>query len=83
RVRTAKGRGPREEHRRFLPHLTLARSRAQADFGPYVAALDAFAGTAWTVGELALVRSNPPVSGGAGERPRYEKVEGWPLSGTR
>ncbi|WP_372347587.1 RNA 2',3'-cyclic phosphodiesterase [Streptomyces sp. KL116D] len=71
------------EHRRYRPHLTLARSRETADLGPYVAQLDAFAGQAWTVRELALVRSNLPVSGVPGERPRYEKVEGWPLSGTR
>ncbi|MEV5607948.1 RNA 2',3'-cyclic phosphodiesterase [Streptomyces sp. NPDC052225] len=71
------------EHRRYRPHLTLARSRDTADFGTYVTALDGFAGTPWTVGELALVRSNLPVSGVPGERPRYEKVGGWELSGTR
>ncbi|MEV3861633.1 RNA 2',3'-cyclic phosphodiesterase [Streptomyces sp. NPDC050095] len=72
------------EHRRYRPHLTLARSRGDdVDFGPYVEALDSFAGTAWTVGELALVRSNLSDSGVPGERPRYEKVEGWPLTATR
>ncbi|MEU6847601.1 RNA 2',3'-cyclic phosphodiesterase [Streptomyces sp. NPDC046716] len=71
------------EHRRYRPHLTLARARDTYDFTPYLAALDDFAGTPWTVGELALVRSNLPRSGVPGERPRYEKVGGWPLAGAR
>jgi 2'-5' RNA ligase len=74
--------GP-QEHRRYRPHLTLARSgRAPADFRPYVAALDAFAGRAWTVGELCLVRSRLPRSGVPGEQPRYETVGRWRLEGT-
>ncbi|MGW1531684.1 RNA 2',3'-cyclic phosphodiesterase [Streptomyces aureus] len=68
-----------EEHRHYRPHLTVARSRASADFKPYVAALDAFAGTGWTVRELCLVRSNLPVSGVPREQPRYETVASWPL----
>jgi 2'-5' RNA ligase len=68
-----------EEHRRYRPHLTVARSRDSADFKPYVAALDAFAGKPWTVGELCLVRSNLPVSGVPGEQPRYETVASRPL----
>ncbi|MFI0241553.1 RNA 2',3'-cyclic phosphodiesterase [Streptomyces sp. NPDC016845] len=71
------------EHRRYRPHLTLARSRETADLTPYVTALDTFTGTPWTVAELALVRSDLPVSGVPGERPRYEKVEGWALGGAR
>jgi len=67
------------EHRRYRPHLTLARSREPADFTPYVGALDAFAGRAWTVGELSLVRSDLPRSGVPGEQPRYETVESWAL----
>ncbi|WP_405657701.1 RNA 2',3'-cyclic phosphodiesterase [Streptomyces sp. RK9] len=69
------------EHRPYRPHLTLARSRGDADFTPYVAALGAFAGTPWTVSELVLVRSNLPTSGVPGERPRYEAVGRWPLGG--
>ncbi len=69
------------EHRRYRPHLTLARSRDTADFAPYVAALDAFAGRDWTVRELCLVRSNLPRSGVSGEQPRYETVARWPLDG--
>jgi len=68
-----------EEHRRYQAHLTVARSREEADLRPYVHALDAFEGTPWEVGELALVRSRLPVSGVEGEQPRYETVASWPL----
>jgi RNA 2',3'-cyclic 3'-phosphodiesterase len=68
-----------EEHRRYHAHLTIARSRDDADLRPYVEALDTFEGTPWEVAELALVRSNLPVSGVWGEQPRYETVGSWPL----
>ncbi|WP_406372720.1 RNA 2',3'-cyclic phosphodiesterase [Streptomyces sp. NBC_00647] len=68
-----------EEHRHYRPHLTVARSRDSADFKPYVAALDTFAGQAWTVRELCLVRSNLPTSGVPGEQPRYETLVSLPL----
>ncbi|MEU5342097.1 MULTISPECIES: RNA 2',3'-cyclic phosphodiesterase [unclassified Streptomyces] len=71
----------REEHRRYRPHLTLARSREEADFTPYVAVLDRFEGRAWTVGELCLMRSRLPASGVPGEQPRYEVHGRWPLGG--
>ncbi|WP_413758422.1 RNA 2',3'-cyclic phosphodiesterase [Streptomyces sp. MMBL 11-3] len=73
----------REEHRGYRPHLTLARASGDTDLAPYAAALDGFAGRDWTVAELCLVRSRLPVSGVAGERPRYEVVERWPLGGPR
>ncbi|MEU8892147.1 RNA 2',3'-cyclic phosphodiesterase [Streptomyces sp. NPDC048442] len=71
----------------FRPHLTLARTRGRreearagdADLGPYLAALAPFAGTPWTVSELALVRSNPPTHGVRGCGPRYETVADWHL----
>jgi 2'-5' RNA ligase len=71
----------------FRPHLTLARTRrhveraraADPDLGPYVAALAPFAGTPWTVDELALVRSNLPEQGPGHSGPRYETVAAWPL----
>ncbi|MFF2505030.1 RNA 2',3'-cyclic phosphodiesterase [Streptomyces sp. NPDC058067] len=72
-----------EEHRRYRAHLTLARGGGAVDLRPFAAALDTFAGQEWTVGELALIRSRLPRSGVRGERPRYEKVGGWPLTGTR
>ncbi|WP_329422928.1 RNA 2',3'-cyclic phosphodiesterase [Streptomyces sp. NBC_01268] len=72
---------PMDEHRRYQAHLTVARSRADLDLRPFVAALDAFEGTRWEVGELALVRSNLPVGGTPGERPRYETLDTWALGG--
>ncbi|MEU0372686.1 RNA 2',3'-cyclic phosphodiesterase [Streptomyces sp. NPDC006283] len=68
-----------EEHRRYQAHLTIARTRESGDLRPYVEALDTFEGTPWEVDQLALVRSNLPVSGVPGERPRYEVVDSWAL----
>ncbi|WP_406383054.1 RNA 2',3'-cyclic phosphodiesterase [Streptomyces sp. NBC_01618] len=70
---------PMEEHRHYSAHLTLARSRTETDLRPYVTALEGFEGTPWEVGEVALVRSNLPVTGVAGERPRYEVIGSWSL----
>ncbi|MFJ9629173.1 RNA 2',3'-cyclic phosphodiesterase [Streptomyces sp. NPDC091280] len=67
------------EHRRYRPHLTLARSRDARDVRPYLDRLDDFAGREWTVDELVLVRSNLPGSGVPGEQPRYEAVARRPL----
>jgi 2'-5' RNA ligase len=69
------------EHRRYKPHLTLARSRDAVDVRPHVEALNTFEGRTWTVTELVLVRSNLPHSGVPGEQPRYEPVGRWPLGG--
>lgn len=68
-----------EEHRRYTPHLTLARSRVPADLTPFTAALEGFEGLRWEAGELSLVRSHLPVDGVPGEQPRYEVVRAWPL----
>jgi 2'-5' RNA ligase len=68
------------EHRRYKPHLTVARSRQAFEVRPYVDVLHAFVGRTWTVGELALVRSNLPTSGVPGEQPRYEVVDHWALA---
>ncbi|OIJ69847.1 RNA 2',3'-cyclic phosphodiesterase [Streptomyces mangrovisoli] len=70
---------PMNEHRRYKAHLTLARSRDAIDARPYVERLADFTGRTWTVGDLALVRSNLPRSGVAGEQPRYEAVARWAL----
>ncbi|MGY3681904.1 RNA 2',3'-cyclic phosphodiesterase [Streptomyces sp. TE33382] len=70
---------PMEEHRRYAPHLTLARSRTPADLTPFTAALDGFEGLRWEAGELSLVRSDLPVDGVPGEQPRYEVARAWPL----
>ncbi|MFI2412965.1 RNA 2',3'-cyclic phosphodiesterase [Streptomyces sp. NPDC018947] len=70
---------PMGEHRRYKAHLTLARGREAYDVRPYVEALDRFTGPAWTVTDLALVRSRLPRSGVPGEQPRYETVARSPL----
>ncbi|WP_405948706.1 RNA 2',3'-cyclic phosphodiesterase [Streptomyces prunicolor] len=67
------------EHRRYRAHLTVARGRDAMDVRPYLDRLDDFAGRSWTVGEVALVRSNLPRSGVPGEQPRYEVVGRWGL----
>ncbi|TYR51975.1 RNA 2',3'-cyclic phosphodiesterase [Streptomyces parvus] len=72
---------PMEEHRRYTPHLTLARSRGAADLRPFAAALAGFEGRSWEAAELTLVRSHLPESGVPGERPRYTAVRAWPLGG--
>ncbi|MET9774772.1 RNA 2',3'-cyclic phosphodiesterase [Streptomyces sp. NPDC006367] len=72
----------RGEHRSYKAHLTVARSRAAYDVGPYVDALAGFTGRAWTVTDLALVRSDLPRSGVPGEQPRYETVARSPLGGS-
>ncbi|WFB87258.1 MULTISPECIES: RNA 2',3'-cyclic phosphodiesterase [Streptomyces] len=70
---------PMGEHRRYTPHLTLARSREPLDVRPHLTLLDGFTTPAWTVTDLALVRSNLPDSGVPGEQPRYETVARSPL----
>ncbi|CAL9296090.1 RNA 2',3'-cyclic phosphodiesterase [Streptomyces sp. SudanB25_2051] len=75
---------PMDEHRRYQAHLTIARGRTDhTDLRPFVAELERFEGARWEVGELALVRSNLPVSGVPGEAPRYETIATWPLGGPR
>ncbi|MEV0403886.1 RNA 2',3'-cyclic phosphodiesterase [Actinoallomurus sp. NPDC050550] len=64
-----------DEHKRFHPHLTLARAREPLDLRPLVAEVDAFEGSLWTVGEIHLVRSHL-----GGEAPRYETLAAWPLA---
>ncbi|MFC9127644.1 RNA 2',3'-cyclic phosphodiesterase [Streptomyces sp. NPDC057099] len=72
---------PMGEHRRYKAHLTLARSREARDVRACLDALAGFMGRTWTVGDLALVRSNLPTSGVPGEQPRYEAVGRWALGG--
>ncbi|MET9111891.1 2'-5' RNA ligase family protein, partial [Streptomyces zhihengii] len=69
-----------DEHRRYVPHLTIARAREDTDLRPCVEALAAFEGTVWQADRLSLVRSNLPVRGVPGERPRYEVADSWPLN---
>ncbi|WP_329086839.1 MULTISPECIES: RNA 2',3'-cyclic phosphodiesterase [unclassified Streptosporangium] len=62
------------DRRRFTPHLSLARCRADTDVSPLVEAFGAFSGTAWEAGTVHLMRSD--FGGGA----RYQTVEEWPLT---
>lgn len=68
------GLEPTRGQRRFSPHLTLARCREPTDLAPLVDALEGFAGTGWTAGEVHLVRSH------LGPKPRYETVHSWSLN---
>ncbi|WP_405671689.1 RNA 2',3'-cyclic phosphodiesterase [Streptomyces sp. NBC_01530] len=72
---------PMAEHRRYTPHLTVARSRDAVEVRPYLEVLDGFTSRTWTVSELALVRSDLPRSSVPGEQPRYEAVARWALGG--
>lgn len=62
---------------RFRPHLTLARLGRPANVSRWVRLLDAYAGPAWTVDELALVASY--LGEGPRRRPRHEVVATLPL----
>lgn len=62
-----------DEGRRYQPHVTLARCREPADVGSLVGVLSGFAGSAWTAGQIHLVRSQ------LGQLPRYDTVGSWPL----
>jgi len=77
------------DERPYRPHLTLARAAARrqhADGGgqdealrlaPVAAALDAFAGSPWSAGELCLVRSH--LGRAPGRRAAYETLTAWAL----
>lgn len=66
-------------HRRFRPHLTLARARQPTDLRPYVSALGQYTGPEWTANEIALVRSH--LGKGPGGRARYEAISTFSLAG--
>jgi 2'-5' RNA ligase len=61
-------------HKRFHPHLTLARARTPLDLSPVVEALAAYEGTPWHAGEIHLIESH------LGADVRYEKLHSWPLT---
>jgi 2'-5' RNA ligase len=68
--------------RPYRPHLTLARARDErTDLAPAVDALACFDGTAWTAGELHLVRSH--LGAGAGGTAAHEPFGTSALSGER
>lgn len=64
---------PADEHARFHPHLTIARTRVPLDLRPLLAALEGYQGTPWAADQIHLVRSR------LGAVPRYETLRTWPL----
>ena len=64
---------------RFRPHLTLARLRGHTDATAWLRVLDTFAGSPWTVDEVALVDSF--LGEARGGRARHEVVARLPLGG--
>jgi 2'-5' RNA ligase len=62
---------------RFRAHLTLARLGRPDEVSNWVRLLDAYAGPAWTVDELALIESH--LGEGPRRRPRYQVLETFPL----
>jgi RNA 2',3'-cyclic 3'-phosphodiesterase len=70
------GAPPPDEHKKFRPHLTLARCKKPTDVCDLTRELSAFNGSPWVADSVHLVRSY--LTGGP---PRYEDVGSWPLSG--
>jgi len=65
--------GAEVDGQRFKPHLTLARIPRPVEATRFVQLLDAYAGPAWTVTEIALVASY--LGEGPRNRARHEVVE--------
>jgi 2'-5' RNA ligase len=65
---------PRDEHKGFRPHLTLARCRPPADIRPLIEDMAGFAGSPWTAGAVSLMRSHQT------PQLHYETLKSWPLS---
>ena len=64
---------------RFRPHVTVARLKHPGEVTSWVRILDAYRGPIWTVDRLTLVASY--LGEGPRNRPRYEPVEEFGLSG--
>lgn len=64
-----------EQHRKYRPHLTLARCRSPADVSELASVLMEFSGSSWIASTIHLIRSylstGPPV---------YEELGAWPLA---
>ena len=61
------------DRRPYRPHLTVARLRGAVDARPAVERLASYAGPAWRVDAVHLMRSH------LGPKPRYETLASWPL----
>ncbi len=62
------------DRKRFRAHLTLARARAETDVSGLVEAFGAFAGTAWEVNTVHLMRSH------LGASVHYEEIAKYALT---
>jgi len=71
----ARRTGIEVEDRRFHPHLTVARGRPGADLQSWAKALASYAGPAWPMDRVSLVRSQ------LGPKPTYTELESWPITG--
>lgn len=65
---------------RFLPHLTLARTRTRIEGTRWLGVLDSFGQFGWQATELQVIRSHR--GEGPGRRSRYERLAVLPLAGT-
>lgn len=64
---------------RFVPHLTLARTRTRFDATRWLGVLDSFGGFDWRAGELTVIRSH--LRQGPRNRSRYEVLAELPFAG--
>ncbi|SFB91741.1 2'-5' RNA ligase [Nocardioides terrae] len=64
---------------RFRPHLTVARLGRPQEATRWVRLLDAYRGPSWTASSISLVQSH--LGEGPRNRPRYEVLEEFALSG--
>lgn len=62
------------DEKRFHPHLTLARAKAETDLRPLVDSLAGFTGSTWRAETIRLFMSEP------GPRVRYESLDEWALA---
>lgn len=62
------------DEKRFHPHLTLARAKAETDLRPLVESLSGFSGSPWRAERVRLVRSH------TGPQVRYESLAEWALA---
>ena len=68
------GAPPPDEGRRYRPHITLARSRDQANVTQLIGALGSFSSAQWSATRIALINSR------LGGSPRYTELASWPLA---
>jgi RNA 2',3'-cyclic 3'-phosphodiesterase len=69
----ARRAGVSVEDRRFRAHLTVARGVPGVDLRPWVDRLAGYAGPAWRLDQITLVRSR------LGAQPAYDVLDSWPL----